>query len=227
MVVLIACLGISVGSMLAWVSDVLPRLSSNIRSKDSLPRPRLALWTALRARQSRWGWLQVGMEITSGLAFALLWTQFELTWRMGFFMVSFVLLMLIAVIDIKYRLVLNIVVYPTVIIVIIFQEIFFSQDTLNVFVGGAMTFGIFFLTAWLKPGQLGCGDIKLATLIGLTFGFPQVLWALLIGAGLGGLAAAYLLFVERRNSTFTIPYAPFLCFGAMIALLYNPFMTLG
>jgi prepilin signal peptidase PulO-like enzyme (type II secretory pathway) len=76
---------------------------------------------------------------------------------------------------------------------------------------------------------LGGGDVKLALLIGLALGFPTVLWALLVGVGSGAVTAVTLLIISRRqpqkqawNRKSQIPYAPFLCLGAIIALLYNP-----
>jgi prepilin signal peptidase PulO-like enzyme (type II secretory pathway) len=52
-----------------------------------------------------------------------------------------------------------------------------------------------------------------------------VLWALLVGVSLGG-AAASLALLKGREGRATIPYAPFLCLGALTALLYNPIPNL-
>lgn len=94
---------------------------------------------------------------------------------------------------------------------------------MSALLGAGFAFFIFFMTARLKPGQLGMGDVKLATLIGFGFGFPGVLIALVIGAGAGALAAVWLL--ARKSSTSrTIPYAPFLCLGAL-AVLFIPILT--
>jgi leader peptidase (prepilin peptidase)/N-methyltransferase len=70
---------------------------------------------------------------------------------------------------------------------------------------------------------VGGGDIKLAALIGFALGFPEVLWALLVGIGSGGLVALFLLWTRRGDRQTRIAYAPFLCLGAMVALLFNPF----
>ena len=46
--------------------------------------------------------------------------------------------------------------------------------------------------------------------------------ALLVGAGSGALAAVFLL-TRRKDRRTRIAYAPYLCLGAMVALLFNPF----
>ena len=203
MIALVFAVGVLTGWLLSLASKALPRLSPNFSAPVSDAQP------------NRWFVLHRGSELLTGTAYALLWVRFGSTLTLLFLALSFALLLLIAIIDIKYRLVLNSVVYPAVVVVVILQGLFFPQDALTIALGGCMTFGIFALTAWLRPGQIGGGDIKLATLIGLTFGFPQVLWALLVGAGVGGAAAAYLILMRRQSAAATIPYAPFLCFGAM------------
>jgi prepilin signal peptidase PulO-like enzyme (type II secretory pathway) len=47
----------------------------------------------------------------------------------------------------------------------------------------------------------------------------------MVGAGLGALVAVALLMHQHRRGS-TIPYAPFLCFGALVALLYNPLLVM-
>jgi leader peptidase (prepilin peptidase)/N-methyltransferase len=86
----------------------------------------------------------------------------------------------------------------------------------------AATFGaafVFLVLAVIYPPGLGMGDVKLALLIGAALG-PSVLGGLLIGtlsAGLAGVAV-----IARHGSAGrrrTLPYVPFLAFGALCALL--------
>ena len=69
---------------------------------------------------------------------------------------------------------------------------------------------------------MGGGDVKLAALIGLVVGFPGVLWALTLGIVAGGITALLLVLFPRWELGSHMPYSPFLCFGVVIALLYNP-----
>lgn len=135
---------------------------------------------------------------------------------------AFGYLLLLTVIDLQYRLVLNMLVYPAVAVALLANVVLLGQPPLTVLLGGAFAFGIFFATALVRPGELGGGDVKLALLIGLALGFPDVLFALLSGALAGAVVALWLRFGQNRAWGSTIPYAPFLCAGAGMVLLLAP-----
>ncbi|KAB2852288.1 MAG: prepilin peptidase, partial [Anaerolineae bacterium] len=136
--------------------------------------------------------------------------------------IGFIFFLLTAIIDFKYRLVLNIMVYPAILIVTA-ARLLAGAEIMPLLFGGGLAFGVFYLTSRLS--ELGGGDIKLALLMGVLFGFPQILWALILATGIGALIAVG-LWLWQHNAKFTMPYAPFMCFGAILALLYNPLPTL-
>lgn len=76
--------------------------------------------------------------------------------------------------------------------------------------------------AWQETA-LGFGDVNLAGVIGLLLGWPAVLPALFAGVLLAGaysLVFVFLSLLRGRYSMFaTIPYAPFLCLGAVLLVL--------
>lgn len=141
------------------------------------------------------------------------------------FLILCCFLLLVALIDFYYRLVLNILIYPAIAVLLIFHLIQ-PASFLPMLLGGLLSGGIFGLTTWLRPGELGGGDVKLATLLGILFGFPGVLWVLLVGAGSGGVIAIGLL-SQGGNAQRTFPYAPFLCGGALLVLFIQPTMLWG
>jgi len=61
----------------------------------------------------------------------------------------------------------------------------------------------------------------LAALIGLVVGFPLVLLALFFSFVLGGAVGAAAVLVRRIGMRDTLPFAPFLAVGGMVALLYG------
>ncbi|MAU01997.1 MAG: hypothetical protein CL608_33090 [Anaerolineaceae bacterium] len=195
------------GFALDWLSEALPQWTH----KGVTPR---------RFRGLRW------VAVLLGLLFFTFLGSTNLVWSRLLTAVLFAFLLLIALIDMKYRLIPNVLVYPALLLTLLGQWLWGPQPFSLFLLGGLMTFGIFALTAWLRPGDLGGGDIKLAALLGVAFGFPDVLWALLLGAGVGAMTAVFLLLLGRNGRRWTrhthIPYGPFLCLGAIIALIYNP-----
>ncbi len=173
-------------------------------------RPRFSGQNAVR--------LQMGSAVF--MAFGVGWITHILAWPAAFVpSLVLVFLLLVAIIDIQYRLVLNLLIYPALLLVLVLNVAVWRQPLLVVLLGGLFAFGVFYATALVRPGELGGGDVKLATLIGVGLGFPYVLYALLSGALLGGMVVLWLRFVQNRSWKSTIPYAPFLCMGAIFVLL--------
>ena len=222
-VLLFFLFGLVIGWLVNGASDYLPRFASDPPA-ISTPYSTPALLSILSSKRDGQPWFkaQLAVELLTALFFAWLGARLEFTLETLVLAISFPVYALIAVIDLKYRLVLNVVVYPAIALVIVAQLLLVHQEPRAILLGGILAFSVFYMVAWLKPGQLGGGDIKLAALIGLTFGFPQVLLALLVGAGMGALVALLLLWL-RTGLKYRIPYAPFLCFGAIVLLLYHAF----
>ncbi len=128
------------------------------------------------------------------------------------------LLLVIATVDVQCRLVLDRLTYPGMVVGPLFAWLWPEVgvgDSLN---GGLVALIIFGALVVLTRGGMGLGDVKLATMIGLYLGWPQVLPALLSAFLLGGLVGAVILLSGgSRRSTFA--YSPVLAGGAIFVLL--------
>lgn len=91
--------------------------------------------------------------------------------------------------------------------------------------GGAGIFlGFYFAAAAIyrssKVVPFGMGDVYLAGMIGAMIGsFLAVIVALFYGIFFAGLGAVLLLLARRVSRRDPIPYGPYLCLGALVALL--------
>lgn len=161
--------------------------------------------------------LFTGMTLAIGLAIAATISAREQALLWFALLIYF---MLIAVIDLRYRLVLNLMTYPGLLVAVVLNLALFDGQWRSILIGGIFAFGIFFGAAWISGG-IGGGDIKLASVIGLLFGFPLVTPALLIGGGAGAIYAVALMrqpAEAQKGKAFA--YAPFLCFGVLVTFLY-------
>jgi leader peptidase (prepilin peptidase)/N-methyltransferase len=138
------------------------------------------------------------------------------------------LFIVIFVIDLEQGLILNKVVYPTMIVALLLalypwpwlpQSM--GMRVAYAALGGAIGFVIFLLIALVSRGGMGWGDVKLAALIGLATGFPQVILAVIMGAILGGIVAVALMMAKKRKRREAIPFGPFLAVAAMVTLLWG------
>ena len=88
-------------------------------------------------------------------------------------------------------------------------------------IAGALAAAFLGLPALLRPEGMGLGDAKLAGVLGLALGSPVVialLAALAAGTAYGaGLALARGMAAARVA---TVPFAPFLALGALVAVVW-------
>ena len=182
MFVLMGLIGLLVGWLLNWTSTWLPTLATTEEIEVSFAPPPFATWRfvqRLMGQQSednaKWLHLHLGIETLTAVFFMGTTFFVGFSTEMLVLMGGFVFFLLIAIIDLKYQLILNVVTYPAIVVLVLVNLLLIQDHTKSVLVGGLLAFSIFFLTAWLKPGALGMGCVKLAAIIGLPFAFPQVL----------------------------------------------------
>ena len=82
--------------------------------------------------------------------------------------------------------------------------------------------GFLLVAALIRPGGMGLGDVKLVGVLGIYLG-ARVLEALAVAFAAGSLAGLVLLARHGwRARRWTIPFAPFLAVGALVAVAPQP-----
>ncbi|MBI3960061.1 MAG: prepilin peptidase [Chloroflexi bacterium] len=203
--------GLLIGLAVNWLADWLPAYG-----RTDSPALLVRHWR-------RWAGVLVASSLFGGYLFAFpehpTVASPARDWMLWLF---FALFLLILVVDLEHRRVLNVVVYPMACVGLILATVRPDLSFASAVIGALVGFASFFLLFLLRPGGLGAGDVKLAGLIGLLVGFPEVSVALIAAIGLGGVSAAFLLLLRRVGRRGTMAYAPYLSLGAMVALLYGP-----
>ncbi|MEW5718483.1 MAG: A24 family peptidase [Chloroflexota bacterium] len=233
MILLCVVAGLVIGSWLNWLADYLPRFTAD-RSLRNRPEPRfafalgnfLAAGIFRRKTKNAIPRLDLGVELLMAFLFAFAWARDG--WSLNFFLLVGIgaFYVLIALIDFKYRLIPNVLVFPALAATLLVQFVAPGTNLRAAIVGGAFGLVVFWLAAYVRPGELGFGDVKLAALIGWMLGFPNAVWALLIGVFAGGIAVLAFLLTRRGNLQTRIPYAPFLCLGALSVFAFAPLLTI-
>jgi leader peptidase (prepilin peptidase) / N-methyltransferase len=125
-------------------------------------------------------------------------------------------LVVIAAIDFEHQIVPNRIVVPAAAVVLVVQTILEPSPEWLI---GAFAAALFlFLAVLAYPKGMGMGDVKLALLLGAMLG-RTVPVALMVGM-LAALVPAAILFAKFGTAARkrAIPFAPFLAFGAIVAL---------
>ena len=225
---LFVLLGIPIGASLDWASELAPRVAagradascrgeSEDPARDCRFRERLSLGAVIRPNGRTFG----VVVLTSGLL-ALLNVRFGISWQLVPAAVACLFFLLVAIVDLKHRLVLNAMVVPAGGLVLLARAIASWDDLWLALIGSVIGCFPFLLTALVKPAGMGGGDVKLAALVGMTVGFPEVVWAMVLAILSGGIVSLLLLLSRKWTTGDVLPYAPFLCSGAIVALLYDP-----
>jgi prepilin signal peptidase PulO-like enzyme (type II secretory pathway) len=226
MIVLFALLGAMAGWLVCVIGDYLIRFSNTKVAHDASSfRPPAVVRLIAQQASNRHTVAEALVEVVSAAVFAFIYVRHGASAQALWLTVMYAFFALITIMDYKYRVILNILTYPGVVIALVINLVILRQPILPIALGMVFAFGVFYLTAMIKPGGLGGGDVKLAALLGAAFGFPQVLFVLIVSAAAS--AIAIVLLVARRSSPRpTIPYAPFLCLGAVVILLFGPMLAL-
>ncbi|MCK4471467.1 MAG: prepilin peptidase [Anaerolineae bacterium] len=238
MTVIFVLLGLLVGGLTN-------QLGSDLPARRSLTRPHCPYCGRVRPW---WQWLSlpacligrsgcphcgapIGLrhplvEIGLAVVYGHLWIVLGPSVKLILYLLYSTIFALILITDVERRLILNVVMYPSILLAIVAS--FFTPEMAwwSALAGGAIGF-VFFLVAALVgnmlfgSGALGGGDVKLAAFVGLITGFPLVIEALVLTILIGAAVSLILLVTRVRSLHDHIPYGPFLIAGAVITLLWG------
>ena len=246
-VILIFAIGASVGSFLNVVADRLPARQSLVSPRSFCPSCKRPIPNIEMVPIFSYLWIRgrcrgcgaaiparvFCVELITGLLFAAVYLKFGFGVEFIYVGAAVSLLLAVAIIDLEHNLILNRIVYPSVVILLILapfwpklylaRTFLGSSDMLaslaNSLVAGAGAFLFFLLVYVAYPQGMGGGDVKLAGLLGLLVGFPGILVALWCAIVSGGLVAILLMILHKKGRKDAIPFGPFLSLGGIVVLL--------
>lgn len=146
----------------------------------------------------------------------------------AFWLVTGVVLLILALSDLFYGVVLMGVVWLGSAAVIIYRVILFWYGVYNVrdFVISLVVAGVFYLSFWtlykLTKGRgMADGDMYVALYMGLLLGWPKGMVAMMGSFVIGAVVGVVLIVAKIRTRKQTIPFVPFMVVAMMIALLWG------
>lgn len=188
--------------------------------------------------KARISWQYPLVEIATGFLFSLTYLAFVSSLNsqvsglsalssliFNLFLVS--VLITVTVSDIKWGLIPDKIVFPTVLVALGYQILLLLAGTPLSHFALALLCGVgsgaFFLALILatRGRGMGGGDMKLGFFIGLSLGWPLSILALFLAFLTGAFASVMLILIGKKNLKATIVFGPFLALGAIAALLYG------
>jgi leader peptidase (prepilin peptidase)/N-methyltransferase len=165
------------------------------------------------------GWVYPAVELLTALLIAASFLAFG--WSGKSFVAAFfcAVLVTISATDLSHRIVPNVIVLPAAAMVLVAQTALEPSAEWALAAFGASFF--LFLAALAYPKGMGMGDVKLALLLGAMLG-RTVPVGLMLGM-VAALVPSMVLFARHGSAArkMAIPFAPFLAFGAIVALFFG------
>ncbi len=226
-----------------WGRSYCPHCKRTLNWKDLVPVfSFLILLGRCRHCHKKISWQYPLVEILTGLIFLLIFNHsaelftlalgqnsqnfenfgFQLLNLLFLFYISSVLIV-IFVYDLKHYIIPDKVLFPAIVITFLYQLILNPKSyILNPILSGIGA-SLFFLLIFLISGGswIGFGDVKLAVLLGLILGFPNVLVGLFLAFLFGAIIGLLLMIFRKKGLKSEVPFAPFLITGTFLAMLFG------
>jgi prepilin signal peptidase PulO-like enzyme (type II secretory pathway) len=181
----------------------------------SLAEPRRELRELLPSRRRS---IAIGL-LGAGLAAASV-IDFGVTGRALVGVVLCPVLVVLAAIDLKHRLLPNVIVLPSALLVALIVAAADPAGFFEHLWAGLALFGFLFLFAAIVPGSFGMGDAKVGLLLGLALGSRTL--SAMVATSAGAFVAALWILARHGLSgrKESIPFGPYLALGAIVAFFF-------
>lgn len=234
-------LGLSIGSFLNVLiyrlpnglrlagRSICPHCKKKIAWHDNIP---LLSFVLLRGKcrqcRSPIGWQYPAVELATGVLFVLVFLLLGIKNQelrimdlvtLGYYLFIISALIAIFFADLRYGIIPDKIVYPLIVLSLVYLLLIHYSLFITHFLSAFGAFAFLLLLFLITRGRgMGFGDVKLAFLIGLFLGFPKIVIVLYV-AFLTGAAVSLILVLwgKKKFSGGTIPFGPFLVFGAFVA----------
>lgn len=133
------------------------------------------------------------------------------------------LLIIITFIDIDHQIIMD----RIQVLLLIFSSLYVYFTTvkyLDHLIGCALAGGIMLIIYLVSKGGMGAGDVKLSFTLGLWLGLKGAIVCLMLAFILGGIIGVLLLAFKIKSRKDTIPFGPYLCLGAFVSLIFEPYI---
>lgn len=205
-----------------------PKCNHRIMWYDNIPiLSYLVLRGKCRYCKSRIPFSSFVLECLGGILFLLASLRYPFSYHLAFYDPILILLLIISYIDMEHHFIYDacqILFFVLVSGDIITSSVLSLSVPVSNLIGGGCGFAFFLLLHLfgrfvLKKDILGSGDVILLGIMGLHVGYLGLVFLLLVASFTGSVIE---LIRKRIKGSSEIPFAPYLCFGYVISLLYFP-----
>src|SRR3989344_2468933 len=231
--------GLIVGSFLNSVIYRLEQGQSFIKGRSFCPHCKHQLsWQDLipvfsflilkgrcRYCQKTISWQYPLVEFFTGILFILIFFYASNIPYSIFYILISCFFIVIFVYDLKHYIIPDKVIYPAIVAAFLFRIWNFGNwdlfGILNLVFGILPSLFFLAIIIFSQGKWMGLGDFKLAVLMGLFLGWPDIIVALFSAVFLGAIIGIGLIISKEKTLKSEVPFGPFLVFGTFLALFWG------
>ncbi len=146
----------------------------------------------------------------------------------GFWLITGILLAVLALSDLFYGIVLMPIVWIGTAITLIYRLVLWNYgeyqlvDMQNAVLLGVAFYSFFWLLYKLTRGKgMADGDMYVALYMGILLGWPRGMVAMILSFVIGAVTGVFLIATKLRSRKDTLPFVPFMVIATMIALVWG------
>jgi len=201
-----------------------PVCNSPIRWFDNIP---VLSYLMLRGQCRTCGepisWRYPAVEFVTGLLFLGVFMRMGLTWSLpGGILLAFALVV-VTFIDLDHKIIPNVITFPGMVIGVVLSFLPGFPGPRDSIIGLLAGGGFLWFVGWsyllvTKREGMGMGDVKLLGLIGAFLGWQALPVTILAAALTGSVIGMIAMKLQGEDSTYAVPFGPFLALGALAHL---------
>nr|WP_305037894.1 A24 family peptidase [Gracilibacillus boraciitolerans] len=161
------------------------------------------------------------IELLTGICFAVSYHFYGISISLLFALLISSLAIIIIVTDSTYYLIPNKILLfflPFVVIYRIFMPI---DPWWSPLLGAAGIFTLMVIIIFVSNGGMGAGDMKYYTLLGLAFGYIDILLIFFLSILYGALISLGLIITKKADRKSEIPFGPHISFATLTVLFFG------
>ena len=204
-----------------------PQCKSGISWFHNLP---LVSFLLLRGRcrdcRARIPWRYPLVELVSGLLLGFSIWRWGLTSSALVSTVFACAMLVLALIDIDFRILPNVITLPGIVIGVGFSlvdpRVSLADSLLGALLGGGVLYGLAWLYLKTRSREgMGMGDVKMMAMVGAFVGWRGAFVTLFVGSLLGSLVGLLMVLVRGKQWHYALPFGTFLALAAVITDAYG------
>ncbi len=168
------------------------------------------------------------VELFTAFIFCFLYVQLGCSLVFLFWLILISLIIVIFVYDVKYYIIPDRAIFSAIGLSVLwiaysyFSGILSSEQVVFSFFS-AIGSALFFFSIWFfsKGMAMGFGDVKVAFLMGLILGWPNIIVGIFLGFLFGAIIGLGMVFLKKKALRSEVPFAPFLLTGMFIASFWG------